>query len=100
VESTGQTTRGWYTAVTAGTCTISASRSLTAQGVHLLGCGGCPGLEVMLAQATSHVVTASIRAQRRNWRQAEEVLQRGLERFPSAEILHQAITEVINRSRM
>jgi hypothetical protein len=54
----------------------------------------------MLAQATSHVVTASIRAQRRNWRQAEEVLQRGLERFPSAEILHQAITEVINRSRM
>jgi Tfp pilus assembly protein PilF len=48
----------------------------------------------------SFLRAASIRAQRRNWQQAEEVLQRGLERFPSAEMLHQAITEVMSRSRM
>ncbi len=48
----------------------------------------------------SFLRAASIRAQRRNWRQAEEVLQRGLERFPSAEMLHQAIAEVMSRSRM
>jgi hypothetical protein len=48
----------------------------------------------------SFLRAASIRAQRQNWRQAEEVLQRGLERFPAVEKLRQAITEVISRSRM
>jgi len=49
----------------------------------------------------SFLRAASIRAQRREWRRAEEVLKRGLGQFPSADILRRAITEVVmSRLRM
>jgi tetratricopeptide (TPR) repeat protein len=48
----------------------------------------------------SFLRAASIRAQRRDWQRAREVLQLGLDQFPSAETLRQAIKEVVSRSRM
>jgi hypothetical protein len=47
----------------------------------------------------SFLRAASIRAQRREWRRAEEVLKRGLAQFPSAGTLRQAITEVTGMNR-
>jgi len=55
--------------------------------------------------AATHVLpasflrAASIRAQTQDWRRAEQVLQRGLEQFPSAQALRQAFAEVTSRSR-
>jgi hypothetical protein len=46
------------------------------------------------------VHAAGICGQRGDWQRAEEILRRGLERFPSAETLRRAITEVMSRSRM
>jgi tetratricopeptide (TPR) repeat protein len=51
------------------------------------------------ALPASFLRAASIRAQRQNWQRAEEVLQRGLERFPAAEMLRQAIVEVMRMNR-
>jgi len=60
VQTSGQANPGLLSGVGLGSCTITASRSLTAQGVHLVGCGGCPGLQVMVAYAQQTVATASI----------------------------------------
>jgi tetratricopeptide (TPR) repeat protein len=46
------------------------------------------------------VHAARIWGQRGDWQRAGEILQRGLERFPSAEMLRQAIAEVTTRSRL
>jgi hypothetical protein len=48
--------------------------------------------------SASFLRAASIRAQRRDLRGAEEVLKRGLAQFPSAETLRQATTEVMRMS--
>lgn len=50
--------------------------------------------------AENFVQAAGIRGQREDWQRAEEILRRGLERVPTAEVLRQAIMEVMNRSRM
>ena len=55
VETTGQANPGLLNGVAVGSSTITASRSLTAQGVHLVGCGGCPGLQVMTDTAIGNV---------------------------------------------
>ena len=55
VETLGQTTPGLYTAVAGGSSTITASRSLNAQGVQYSICGGCPGLPRMSGQAKANV---------------------------------------------
>ena len=60
VQTSGQANPGLLSGVGLGSCTITASRSLTAQGVHLVGCGGCPGLQVMTAYAQQTVATAGI----------------------------------------
>jgi len=60
VETTGQANPGLLNGVAVGSSTITASRSLTAQGVHLVGCGGCPGLQVMTDTATADVLRATI----------------------------------------
>ena len=58
METTGQANPGLLNGVAVGSSTITASRSLTAQGVHLVGCGGCPGLQPMSGQATANAKTA------------------------------------------
>jgi hypothetical protein len=60
VQTSGQANPGLLSGVGLGSCTIKASRSLNAQGVHYSICGGCPGLQVMTAYAQQTVATASI----------------------------------------
>ena len=58
VETTGQANPGLLNGVAVGSSTITASRSLNAQGVHYSICGGCPGLQPMSGQATANAKTA------------------------------------------